>query len=243
MGGVRVLGKPIRQWMMRLCAGILMTVLLAGSAIAEDTQDKPVWLVIGDSISEHNFHSEHNYDEYVSAMLDVDVVNVAMGGTGYLKAYKDYGPWINYVQDWPEDVDFITVMGGLNDSSFPLGEFNDENVDTLYGALREFYETLLDQYPTTPIGVITSTPRADSWGEDGRDVPIVDAILRVAHHYSLPTLDLYRCSGLRPWLDECNQAFFSNEAHPDGDGIHLNAAGQAYIAPQIAAFIRDNLMK
>ena len=79
------MGKPIRQWMLRLCAGIMMTVLLAGVALAEDTQDKPVWLVIGDSISEHNFHSEHNYDEYVSAMLDVDVVNVATGGTGYLK--------------------------------------------------------------------------------------------------------------------------------------------------------------
>ena len=238
-----VLGKPIRQWMLRLCAGIMMTVLLAGVALAEDTQDKPVWLVIGDSISEHNFHSEHNYDEYVSAMLDVDVVNVATGGTGYLKAYRDNGPWVNYVQDWPEDVDFITVMGGLNDSDFPLGEFNDEDVNTLYGALRDFYETLLDQYPTTPIGVITSTPRADSWGEDGKDVAIVDAILRVAHHYSLPTLDLYRCSGLRPWLDDCNREFFSNVAHPDGDGIHLNAAGQAYIAPQVAAFIRDNLMK
>jgi len=239
---MHMLVKLMRRWTLRLAVGALIT-LLAASAAAEETQQKPVWLVIGDSISEHNNHSEHNYDEYVSAMLDVDVVNVALGGTGYLKAYRDNGPWINYVQDWPEDVDFITVMGGLNDTGYPLGEFNDEDVDTVYGALRDFYETLLDQYPNTPVGVITSTPRAASWGEDGPDVGIVDAILRVAQHYSLPTLDLYRCSDLRPWLADNNREFFSNEAHPDGDGIHLNAKGQAYIAPVVAAFIRDQLMK
>lgn len=175
-------------------------------------------------------------------MLDLDVINVAVGGTGYLKDYKDKGPWITYMQDWPEDVDLITVMGGLNDSGFDLGEFNDNNIDTFYGALKEFYEDLIEIYPCTPIGVITSTPRANSWGENGPDVAINDAILLVAHNYSLPTLDLYRFSGLRPWNDDNNKEFFSFKSNPEGDGIHLNDKGQKLIASKIAAFIQDYLL-
>lgn len=220
---------------------MLITAFLLTGAHAE-SGSRPVWLVVGDSISEHNLSADHNYDQYVAQMLDLDVVNVAVGGTGYLKTYKQHGSWINDMPEWPEDVDLITVMGGLNDSGFPLGELNCDDVDTVYGELKEFYETLISLYPCTPIGVITSTPRAESYGENGPDVAIIDAVLQVAHNYSLPTLDLYRNSGLRPWNEDNNKQYFSTPGNPDGDGIHLNGAGQKLIAAKVAAFIRDNLL-
>ncbi len=228
------------DWLVFLAA--CMSVWFISSGASAEDGDQKVWLVVGDSISEHNTHAEHNYDEYVSEMLDLEVVNVAVGGTGYLKDYRDAGPWDSYIQDWPENVDIITVMGGLNDSGFALGEFNDEDIDTLYGALRQFYEDLINQYPCTPIGVITSPPRANSWGENGPDVSIINAILRVAENYSLPTLDLYRRSGLRPWNTLNNREYFSSQKYPDGDGIHPNAKGQKVIASKVAAFIEDYLL-
>lgn len=240
-----MIGLRQKRFDLYFCLVVSVFILLVSiPAIAEGkSPKKPVWLVVGDSISEHNLSADHNYDEYVSKMLDLDVVNVAVGGTGYLKDYKDKGPWITYMQEWPEDVDLITIMGGLNDSGFELGEFNDDNIDTLYGALKEFYEDLIEIYPCTPIGVITSTPRANSWGENGPDVAVIDAVLQVAHNYSLPTLDLYRYSGLRPWNDDNNKEFFSSSGNPKGDGVHLNDNGQKLIAVKIAAFIEDYLLE
>lgn len=179
----------------------------------EQTESSPIlegkiWLVIGDSISEHNFRAEKNYDEYISDWTGVRVINVAASGTGYIHAFQGVDSWLDRIDTFPEDVDFITIMGGLNDRHYPVGEQFDTDLGTLYGGLYEFYDRLIEKYPTTPIGVITSTPRYYCYGEDGEFVEHIDAVIDVAGHYSLPVLDLYRNSGLRPWNAENNKAFF-----------------------------------
>lgn len=204
---------------------------------------KKVWLVIGDSISEHNFRVEsgRNYDYWVSKWLHCEVINVAASSTGFIKSEGKIKGWVERIEDFPKKVDFITVMGALNDRSFEVGEFKDTDCTTLYGALHTFFQNMIKKYPCVPIGVITSTPRKYCYGEDGIYVEHVNAVIRVAQHYSLPVLDLYRSSGVRPWNTKNSKEFFSCKKAPRGDGVHLNEKGQKLISKKIYYFIRTNL--
>lgn len=113
----------------------------------------------------------------------------------------------------------------------------------LYGALKAFYDGMIEKYPNTPIGVITSTPRDYSWGKNGEFTPHVNAVIDMAEHYSLPLLDLYRCSGLRPWNPINNKEYFSCSSSPTGDGVHPNDKGQLVMAHKIYDFITQFLYK
>jgi lysophospholipase L1-like esterase len=128
----------------------------------------------------------------------------------------------------------------------------DNMADSLWYALRYLCETLITDYPLLPIGYIISPPRSQtatksgdarsgydtscygrtSWFEEWTDV-----IKEVCGHYSIPVLDLYHESGLRPWNATCNLNFFSCALSPSGDGIHPNASGHEILARKIYEFV------
>lgn len=201
------------------------------------------WLTIGDSITEKNFRATKNYHDYIKEWLECEVVNVAVSGTGYIHEFNGVKGWLDRLPTFPDEneVDFITVMGALNDRHHPIGEFGSEDKTELYGALKLFYEGMIEKYPNTPIGIITSTPREYSWGKNGEFTPHVDAVIEMAQHYSLPVLDLYRFSGLRPWNTTNNKEYFSCQSSPDGDGVHPNEKGQLLMAYKIYEFINQYL--
>ncbi len=208
------------------------------------TTKKKTWLIIGDSISEHNFRVKNgrNYDYYAARKLQCKVINVAASGTGYITEYEGTKSWLDRIPEFPKDVDFITVFGALNDRGKVVGNFEDDQTDTLYGGLHIFYRKLIAKYPNKPIGVITSTPRGYCWGETGQYVDHINAVIRVARHYSLPVLDLYSSSGLRPWNRKNNKELFSCSYSPSGDGVHLNEKGHQAIANKIYNFIKSELL-
>lgn len=209
---------------------------------AEDLRGK-TWLVIGDSISEHNSCATKNYHDYIAEWLGLTVINTGVAGIGYLQGYEGQPHFVYQMERWPaeEEIDFITVMGGTNDRVFPLGERGNTQRDVMYGALDEFYTALLAKYPNTPIGVITPPPMAEAWGEGSALSAHVDAIIEMAGSYSFPVLDMYRESGLRPWLAENNRLYFSTPVIPDGDGVHPNAEGQRVMAWKILPFILQHM--
>ncbi|HWR10763.1 MAG TPA: SGNH/GDSL hydrolase family protein [Rectinemataceae bacterium] len=202
------------------------------------------WLVIGDSISTRGL-IESNYEQYVSEWLDCEVINVAAGGTGYIQPTAYSQSWLDSVDSYPDakNVNFITVMGALNDASHALGDDADIDVDasTFYGALDSFYRKLKDKYPGVPIGVITSTPRSYCHGEDGTYIGFINAVSKIAGRFSLPLLDLYRMEEFKPWTNAINKKYFVAYHHyPDGDGIHPNTWGHFEMAKLIYPFIVQN---
>lgn len=203
------------------------------------------WLTIGDSITEKNFRATKNYHDYIKEWLGCEVINVAASGTGYIHEFQGVKGWLDRLPTFPSEseVDFITVMGALNDRHHPVGEFGSTDTTELYGALKAFYDGMIEKYPNTPIGVITSTPRDYSWGKNGEFTPHVNAVIDMAEHYSLPLLDLYRCSGLRPWNPINNKEYFSCSSSPTGDGVHPNDKGQLVMAHKIYDFITQFLYK
>lgn len=197
------------------------------------------WLVIGNSISVRGL-VEKNYEQYVSEWLGCAVVNVAVGGTGYMQPTEAAKSWLDSIDSYPDpsEVDFITVMGALNDAYNPLGNPGDKGASTFYGAIDAFYGKLKARYPGLPIGVITSTPRSYCHGESGDYVGFIDAVLGVSENYELPSLDLYRLSELEPWTRAGNAEYFiAWSSYPGGDGIHPNTKGHFGMAKLIYPFI------
>lgn len=138
--------------------------------------------------------------------------------------------------------DFTTVVDNTNMAS------------SLWYALRYLFETLITKYPNVPIGFIISQPRAQvavksgtarngytttCWGDNGWFAEWVEVIERLAGHYSIPTLNLYTQSNMRPWNAVNNATYFSNATTPEGDGIHPNALGQELMANKILEFTKQ----
>ena len=76
-----VIGLLQKRLVHTFCLLVATLLLIVSNAAATENEphQKLVWLVIGDSISEHNLAADHNYDEYAIKILDLDVINVAVG--------------------------------------------------------------------------------------------------------------------------------------------------------------------
>lgn len=200
------------------------------------------WLFIGDSITEHNYRATKNYDQFLEEWLGIESVNVAKSGTGVTYPFGGNPSWLDALPNYPNNVDVISVMGALNDRHTPLGKWGDRTTETVYGGVYMFFNNLINKYPLKQIVYITSTPRSYCWGADGEYREWIDAFIKTAKNFSIPVLDLYSHSGLRPWNDENNKEYFSSSASPNGDGVHPNAKGQQIMAQKIYDFIKQYII-
>ena len=135
--------------------------------------------------------------------------------------------------------DYIFIFGGTNDyghGDAPFGSWGDRTNDTFIGACHYLFSEMVKKYPAARIVVLT--PLQTSYDQNpsantGKPlIDYVDAIIKVAAHYSLPVLDLYRTAGICPRIPEHIPLFMP-------DGLHPNDAGAARIAERLAAFLQS----
>ena len=71
------------------------------------------------------------------------------------------------------------------------------------------------------VALITPTPWSGRWRGHSNNsenvIKYVQAIIDVANYYSIPCLNLFDCSNLRPWDNNFNNEYFLN-----ADGTHPN---------------------
>ena len=109
---------------------------------------------------------------------------------------------------------------------------------TFYGGLHDLFVRLIERYPGKPIVIATPLHRLGETCINGECKPkevgtlldYVQAIRRVAEHYSLPVLDLFAVSGLQPSIDMLREKYMP-------DGLHPNDAGHHILAQKIIAFL------
>lgn len=220
------------------------------------------WTAIGDSWTQIHSDKNQSYVDYVSQITGVTAKNAGAGGTGYVAGGANN--WNNqfYKHEIPNNSDIYTIFGSFNDAyatNFKFGKKSDTGTDTLWGAMLATINHVYDANPDALIGVITPGPwgainpfvnnkmsslcahddsginemSINEWAEQ-----YVSTLAEFAKAYSLPLLDLYDGSGLRPW----NNNFINSYYHGtnDTDTTHPNAkAMQKYIAPRIASFIES----
>lgn len=224
---------------------IMNTTVKSVSSYTIKNSLKLKWVAFGDSLTDSATLGidNYNYTNFVADALDLTLVNCGKGGTGYLndnnRASK---PFWNRTDTIPSDVDILTVFGSFNDvfvRNYTIGTINDTGTNTLYGAIKKFLNNCWNRNPSMVIGIITPTPWSGRWRghTSNSDIAIkyVETLIDVAKYYSLPCLNLFDESNLRPWDSWFNSTYFK-----DGDGTHPNTiAHEKYIAPKIENFIKS----
>lgn len=207
------------------------------------------WLVIGDSMSYQNgvwsgTSVTKLYYNLIAAWTGLTTNVQAVSGTGYWAGSDTSTSFLDRVAalDY-SDVDMITIFGSCNDwgyveSDTNLGTLGDTGNTTLYGRIYQTLNTLITNNPYKPIGVITTLPRKTIYGTapTAYYVKAVKAVVDVAEYFGLPVLDIYRKSGLRPWIRDAN-----DKNSMFADNIHPNNAGHYVLAQQIYSWMMDNL--
>lgn len=199
------------------------------------------WSVIGDSISDNkNETAFMRYYDYIADELGFNINIMGEGGTGY-KNREDGGyAFYQRVLNIPSDTNVCTVFGSINDLGLPLGTYTDTGTDTICGCVNTFIDNYYTICPTAPIGIISPTPAGNYLPSNDNNAMALytEELRKIAKARSIPFLDLYHCSNLRPW-DETNRNLCFSSASLDGygDGVHPNELGHKIIATKIREFL------
>ena len=173
------------------------------------------WAVCGDSFTDgsNSGHLENGkyagftktYPYFIGNRTGIEILDYFDGGKTL--AYPADGTFVNsltcptankYYQNIPEDVDYITIYLGINDSHhengtsgtdgedvtgiIPLGTIDDADTSTYYGAWNVVLSWLIENRPFAHIGIIVS---------NGCDrVEYRTAQLEIAKKYGIPYIDL-----------------------------------------------------
>lgn len=147
------------------------------------------------------------------------------------------------VADMIPDADIVVVFGGTNDyghGDAALGNMNDRDENSFYGAFHVLCQALIRRYPEALIVVMTPLHRLGDTDRTYNDGGVrlqtdlegyVNAIQAVAGFYGFPVLDLFRTSGLQPNVPVLQKRFTP-------DGLHPNDAGHQKIADRLIPFLR-----
>ncbi len=154
----------------------------------------------------------------------------------------DRAPFGVRAKEMDPDADIIVVMGGTNDyghGNAPFGTMRDRDTDTFYGALHSLILQLIEQYPAAQLVFMTPPHRAKDHNLGINQFGVrrasnlegyVNAIQEVTAYYAIPTLDLYRTSGLQPDVPLLRERYMP-------DGTHPNDAGHRRIADRLIGFL------
>lgn len=218
------------------------------------------WVCVGDSLTEINVATTKHYYDYVVDASGINVHNMGVGGTGYVRGYDSSKAFYQRISSVPTDADVVTIFGSGNDCNIEamskfdnmtwaqaLGTYTDATTDTICGCVNATLDAYFAVMVTAPIGIIAPTP----WKSypttkltNNRFEDYTNALKQIAAYRGVPFLDLYHYSNLRPENeDNCNACFYNGASlDGNGDGVHPNELGHKIIAPKIYEFVKTMLL-
>lgn len=194
------------------------------------------WVCVGDSLTENNIRTTKHYHDYIADETGIEVINMGSSGTGYKKTEEEGKAFYQRILNVPADADVVTIFGSFNDVSLvstSLGTPTDNGTETICGCINTTIDRLFQKIPRIQLGIISPTPwmaisETNSFGK------YVESLSSICKNRGIPYLDLYHCSGLRPWTTEGKENFYSKD---DGNGTHPDEYGHKFIAPRFKAFL------
>lgn len=218
------------------------------------------WVAMGDSLTYDEYvTTSAYYHDHIAQATGITVVNMGQGGTGYKRTFDTGSGYAFYqrIRNVPTDADVITIFGSGNDLSttwetYGLGEATDTGTDTICGCINTTLDNLFSVYPTANVGIITPAPwkhfypsAVEADGKPYRMTQLCEKLIEICRMRSIPCLDLYHCSGLRPWDKAFRDAFYTkDDVESDGElgGVHPDKNGHTIIAAKIRHFLETLLM-
>lgn len=201
------------------------------------------WTCVGDSLTEVNSRTTKHYFDYVAEATGVNIVNLGASGRGYKNPSSvDNKTFLDVITEVPTDSDVVTIFGSGNDLThgYTLGDVTDTGTTTICGCINETLDALIDRFPTVQLGVVAPTPWVNfppSTANNAMEL-YVNALKTICANRSIPFLDLYHCSNLRPWTAEGRAACYSKDGV---NGVHPDEEGHKLIAPRFKGFL-DTLL-
>jgi lysophospholipase L1-like esterase len=197
------------------------------------------WAVPGDSLTERNARATKNYHDYIAEETGITVVNMGLSGSGY-KNMEPASSFYGRILNVPLDTDVVTIFGSGNDLTYVaqglLGNVADTDTNTICGCINKTIDNLYSVMPTVPIGIITPCP----WvsyppSEVGNNMELYsEKLIEICKRRSIPCLDLYHESNLRPWDSNFRTLMYSRD---EGNGVHPDENGHKILATKIREFL------
>ena len=202
------------------------------------------WVCIGDSLTEVNTKTTKHYFDYVASATGINVVNMGVSGTGYMRRYDENLAFYQRAAAVPTDANVVTIFGSGNDLSLisVLGEPTDTGTETICGCINETIDVIIGLIPDVSLGIVSPTPWSNNkptLDDSNSMARYTEALRNICKIRSIPFLDLYHCSNLRPWTSEGRAACYSKDG---GDGVHPDETGHKLIAPRFKIFIESLLL-
>ena len=201
------------------------------------------WVVIGDSLTEVNGRTTMRYHDYVSESTGIAVVNMGQSGTGYARTKESETAFYQRISSVPTDADVVTIFGSGNDlgAGLELGTPTDTGTETICGCINTTIDNLIAIMPAVSLGIVSPTPWVGHppYNTDSSMAKYCAAMKTICENRSIPFLDLYHCSNLRPWTEEGRAACYTKD---DGNGVHPDEKGHALIAPRFKAFLETLIL-
>lgn len=200
------------------------------------------WVCVGDSLTAENIRTTKHYFDYVADATGITTVNMGYSGSGYARLANENHAFYQRISSCPTDADVVTIFGSFNDlgAGLPLGTVNDIGTDTLAGCINTTITNLQTIIPLVNLGIVAPTPWATAVPDtSGEDFNYVEMIKAICAKRSIPYLDLWRESNLRPWDADFRELAYSKDG---GSGTHPDENGHKLIAPRFKAFLETLLM-
>ncbi|OPZ17013.1 MAG: GDSL-like Lipase/Acylhydrolase [Firmicutes bacterium ADurb.BinA205] len=201
------------------------------------------WVCVGDSLTEVNSRTTKHYHDYIAESTGITVINMGINGTGYKREEGNNNAFYQRIVNVPTDADVVTIFGSGNDLALisDLGTPSDTGTETICGCINTTIDNLIALIPAVSLGIVAPTPwinNQPTLDDSNSMARYTEALREICKIRSIPFLDLYHCSNLRPWTAEGRAACYSKD---DGNGVHPDETGHKLIAPRFKAFL-DNLI-
>ena len=198
---------------------------------------------LGDSITEGVGASCYDkcYVARFAQMTGAQVRNYGICGTRFARRRVPYSnpnfdrDFCGRYEDMDDDADIIVVFGGTNDyghGDAPLGQMEDRDVWSFYGACHVLFSGLITKYPDKTIVILTPMHRMTEQNKAPGLRAFVQAEREVAEYYSLPVLDLWARLGIQPLVPAQKALYLADMVHP-------NDAGHEKIACTLKRFLEN----
>lgn len=198
------------------------------------------WACVGDSLTEVNARTTKHYFDYIAEETGVIPLNYGVSGTGYARRRDENIAFYQRISQIDVSSDIVTIFGSFNDlgaitQDFPLGDIDDSGIVSVAGCINQTLDNLFAVKPIVRLGIVAPTPwdgtQPGTWATSDNYVALLKEI---CEHRSIPFLDLYHHSNLRPWDATFRQLAYSKDG---GSGTHPDETGHSLIAPMFRQFI------
>ena len=198
------------------------------------------WSCVGDSLTEVNDRTTKHYHDYIAEETGISVVNMGYGGSGYRALAASDKAFYQRILNVPQDSDVVTIFGSFNDGISDLGTADDTGTTTIGGCINTTIDNLYTIIPTVQLGIVSPTP----WqAENPYTAPsynaYADLLEAICKKRSIPFLNLYYESNLRPWDSTFRTLAYSKDG---GNGVHPDETGHKIIAPRFKGFLESLLL-